>query len=181
MKKLQKGIIVFLACACALAIVVTEAAAQQQAAEQKIVLRLQSAFAAVLPALGECLPFFKEYVDAASGGSIEVKYFDPGKLVPAFEIHDAVSSGKIEAGYTAPVYLAGKLPATELFSSLWGEFQHRLICGNSMAIPGAYKRRRNLKRSFQFTSARSSRLVPPGHQQEDLKGMAIRYPGLPGG
>ncbi|MCK7509808.1 MAG: hypothetical protein MZV70_41125 [Desulfobacterales bacterium] len=91
-----------------LAMVAADAAAQQKAAEQKIVLGLQSAFAAVLPALGECLPFFKEYVDAASDGSIEVKYFDPGKLVPAFEIHDAVSSGKIEAGYTAPVYLAGK-------------------------------------------------------------------------
>jgi TRAP-type mannitol/chloroaromatic compound transport system substrate-binding protein len=27
-----------------------------------------------------------------------------------------VSTGKIEAGYTAPVYLAGKLPSTELFT-----------------------------------------------------------------
>jgi TRAP-type mannitol/chloroaromatic compound transport system substrate-binding protein len=189
MKKLEKGIVVALACVCVLVIAAANAAAQQKAAEQKIVLRVQSAFAAVLPALGECLPFFKEYVDAASDGSIEVKYFDPGKLVPAFEIHDAVSTGKIEAGYTAPVYLAGKLPATELFTYIpFGvdapAYLGWFYSGNGMKLyQEAYDSAGYNLKAFVFTM-----LAPETagwfrkaiDKQEDLKGMAIRYPGLPG-
>jgi len=189
MKTLRTGIIVGLACVCALAVAAENVAAQQKAAEQKIVLRVQSAFAAVLPALGECLPLFKEWVDAASDGSIEVKYFDPGKLVPPFEIHDAVSSGKIEAGYTAPVYLAGKLPATELFTYIpFGVDAPAYIgwfySGNGMKLyQEAYDSAGYKIKPFLFTM-----LAPetagwfrkPINKQEDLKGMAIRYPGLPG-
>jgi TRAP-type mannitol/chloroaromatic compound transport system substrate-binding protein len=189
MRTLKTGFIVALVCICALAVAAGNAAAQQKAAEQKIVLRVQSAFAAVLPALGECMPFFKEYVDAASDGSIEVKYFDPGKLVPAFEIHDAVSSGKIEAGYTAPVYLAGKLPATELFTYIpFGVDAPAYIgwfySGNGMKLyQEAYDSAGYNLKPFLFTV-----LAPETagwfrkaiNKQEDLKGMAIRYPGLPG-
>jgi TRAP-type mannitol/chloroaromatic compound transport system substrate-binding protein len=158
-------------------------------AESKVVLRLQSAFAAALPALGECLPFFKEHVEAASGGTIEVKYFDPGKLVPPFEIHDAVSSGKIEAGYTAPVYLAGKLPSTELFTYIpFGcdipAYMGWFYSGNGMKLyQEAYDNAGYKVKAFLFTL-----LAPetggwfrkPINKPEDLKGLAIRYPGLPG-
>ena len=189
MRTLRKGVIVFLACACVLSMIVADASAQQKAAEQKIVLRLQSAFAAVLPALGDCLPFFKEYVDAASDGTIEVKYFDPGKLVPAFEIHDAVSEGKIEAGYTAPVYLAGKLPATELFTYIpFGVDAPAYIgwfySGNGMKLyQEAYDSAGYNIKPFLFTvlaPETAGWFRKPINKQEDLKGMAIRYPGLPG-
>jgi TRAP-type mannitol/chloroaromatic compound transport system substrate-binding protein len=189
MKTLKRGVIVFMACACGLAMVAADAVAQQQPAEQKIVIRLQSAFAAVLPALGECLPFFKEHVEAASGGTIEVKYFDPGKLVPVPEIHDAVSTGKIEAGYTAPVYLAGKLPATELFTYIpFGvdvpAYLGWFYSGNGMKLyqeaydTGGY----NLK-AFVFcmlAPETAGWFRKPINKPADLKGLAIRYPGLPG-
>jgi TRAP-type mannitol/chloroaromatic compound transport system substrate-binding protein len=189
MKTLKRGVIVFMACACGLAMVAADAVAQQQPTEQKIVIRLQNAFAAVLPALGECLPFFKEHVEAASGGTIEVKYFDPGKLVPVPEIHDAVSTGKIEAGYTAPVYLAGKLPATELFTYIpFGvdvpAYLGWFYSGNGMKLyqeaydTGGY----NLK-AFVFcmlAPETAGWFRKPINKPADLKGLAIRYPGLPG-
>jgi len=185
-----KGWIVVLVCVGVLRLVATDAPAQQpKPVETKIVLRLQSAFAAALPALGECLPLFKEWVEAASDGSIEVKYFDPGKLVPPFEIHDAVSSGKIEAGYTAPVYLAGKLPSTELFTYIpFGvdapAYLGWFYSGNGLKLyQEAYDNAGYKLKAFVFTM-----LAPETagwfrkaiDKPEDLKGLSIRYPGLPG-
>ena len=50
--------------------------------------------------------------------AVKVKIYAPGKLVPAFEILDAVSTGKVNAGFATSGYWAGKMPAAPLFSSL---------------------------------------------------------------
>lgn len=89
--------------------------AEQQKAEKQVILRVQSAVGLTLPTLGTCLTWFAQQVEVVSGGSILVKTFDPGKLVPALEIHDAVSTGKVNAGYTVAGYIAGKVPTAELF------------------------------------------------------------------
>jgi len=189
MRRLNQAIVVSMACAVLLVGLGADAAAQQKAAEQKIVLRVQSAFAAVLPALGECLPFFKEQVEAASDGTIEVKYFDPGKLVPVLEIHEAVSTGKIEAGYTSPAYLAGKLPATELFTYIpFGSdapaYLGWFYSGNGLKLyQEAYDNAGYNLKPFVFcmlapeTAGWFRKAI---NKPQDLKGLAIRYPGLPG-
>jgi TRAP-type mannitol/chloroaromatic compound transport system substrate-binding protein len=191
MGMVKRGIDIALTCILAASLFSATAIAQEKKAaeESKIVIRLQSAFAAVLPALGECLPFFKEHVEAASGGTIEVKYYDPGKLVPPFEIHDAVSSGKIEAGYTAPVYLAGKLPATELFTYIpFGcdipAYMGWFYSGNGMKLyQEAYDNAGYNLKAFLFcvlAPETAGWFRKPINKPEDLKGLAIRYPGLPG-
>ena len=163
--------------------------AGQASAEKKIIMKIQSAYAEVLPALGECLPFFKNYVEAASEGTIMVKIYAPGKLVPTFEIHDAVSTGKIDGGYTAPVYLAGKLPATELFTYIpFGcdapAYIGWFYSGNGMALyQEAYDQAGFNIKAFLFC------LLAPEtggwfrkaiNSPEDLKGLRIRWPGLGG-
>jgi TRAP-type mannitol/chloroaromatic compound transport system substrate-binding protein len=189
MERLKRGLFISLALSCLLAFPAADLHAQQKPAESKIVLRLQSAFAAALPALGECLPIFKEWVEAASDGSIEVKYFDPGKLVPVLEIHDAVSTGKIEAGYTAPVYLAGKLPSTELFTYIpFGvdvpAYLGWFYSGNGLKLyQEAYDAAGYKVKAFVFcmlAPETAGWFRKPINKPEDLKGLAIRYPGLPG-
>lgn len=91
---------------------------QANAAEKKILLKVPIAFSTALPTLGDCLPFFKKYVEAASEGTIKIKIYEPGKLMPAFEILDAVSSGKVNAGYWASGYATGKIKASELFTAI---------------------------------------------------------------
>ncbi len=74
-----------------------------------------------------------------SGGTLKMKVYEPGKLVPPFEILDAVSSGKINSGYTTAGYWAGKIPAAPLFSAVpfgpeAGEYMAWLYYGNGMNL-----------------------------------------------
>ena len=66
----------------------------QAMAEKKFLLKIPTAFSTALPTLGDSIVKFKEFVEAASEGTIKIKIYDPGKLVPAFEILDATSTGK---------------------------------------------------------------------------------------
>jgi TRAP-type mannitol/chloroaromatic compound transport system substrate-binding protein len=161
----------------------------QAFAEKKIIMKLQSAYAEVLPALGEALPFFKKWVEEASEGTIMVKVYAPGKLVPTFEIHDAVSTGKIHAGYTAPVYIAGKVPATELFTYIpFGcdapAYIGWFYSGNGMKLyQEMYDQAGFNIKAFLFTV-----LAPetggwfrkPIESPKDIRGLRIRWPGLGG-
>jgi len=159
------------------------------AEEKKIMLKIQSAFSEALPALGECIPYFTDYVEKASEGTIRIKFFAPGKLVPTFEIHEAVSTGKIDGGYLAPVYLAGKLPATELFTYIpfGGDapvYIGWFTAGNGMKLyQEAYDQAGFNIKPFLFAV-----LAPetggwfrkPINGPDDLKGLRVRWPGLGG-
>ncbi|MDX2511525.1 MAG: TRAP transporter substrate-binding protein [Desulfobacterales bacterium] len=86
--------------------------------EKKIILKVPSAFSTTLPTLGDSLTSFKDYLESASGGNIMVKIYEPGKLMPAFEILDAVSTGKVNAGYWASGYAAGKIKAASFYTAI---------------------------------------------------------------
>lgn len=114
MKRFAHRWTAWLVCAACVVALATWAHAE----EKKVVLKVPTAFSTNLPTLGDSLLFFKDYVEKASGGSIEVKIFEPGKLIPPFEILDAVSSGKVNAGYWASGYATGKIKASELFTAI---------------------------------------------------------------
>jgi len=80
--------------------------------------RVPSAFGTNLPALGDNVLRVSEQVAAASGGRIRLDVFEPGEIVPAFSIVDAVQQNKVEAGYTWLGYDQGKLPASVLFGAV---------------------------------------------------------------
>lgn len=87
-------------------------------AKDKLLLKTPVAFSTALPGLGTPIPRVADEVAVMSGGTLKMKVYEPGKLVPAFEILDAVSSGKINSGYTTAGYWAGKIPAAPLFSAV---------------------------------------------------------------
>ena len=62
--------------------------------------RMPIAFPPNLPALGTPAQYAAEQLGLASGGNMQLRVYEPGKLVPAFDILAAVSDGKTEAGYT---------------------------------------------------------------------------------
>ena len=80
--------------------------------------RVTSAFGTHLPALGENPVQVADRLRKASGGQIDWTIDDPGEVVPAFSIVDAVRVGKIEAGYTWLGYDEGKLAASVLFAAV---------------------------------------------------------------
>ena len=68
--------------------------------EKKVRWKMASTFAGNLTQLGSSGVRFSNQIEVISGGNIKVKFFDPGALVPALEIFDAVSSGSIDAEIT---------------------------------------------------------------------------------
>lgn len=83
-----------------------------------ILLKTPVAFGSNLPALGTPIKFISAQLERVSGGDIKMRFYEPSKLIEPFEILDAVSSGKVNSGYTTSGYWAGKIPASPLFSAV---------------------------------------------------------------
>lgn len=108
-------------------------------AADKLLLKTPVAFSTELPGLGTPIPRVAEQLKLLSGGSLQMKVYEPGKLVAPFEILDAVSSGKINSGYATAGYWAGKIPAAALFSAVpfgpeAGEYMAWLYYGNGLKL-----------------------------------------------
>ena len=81
-------------------------------------LTVQSAWPLTLPASGRDAQHFSDAINEASDGQIKVRLMNAGALVPSLEIFDAVRNGTLDAGYTSPLYVAGKFPAVQLFGGV---------------------------------------------------------------
>ena len=80
--------------------------------------KMASVVAATLPVLGTGGVAFVDKLKLASRGRINIKFFDPGKLVPPLEVFDAVSKGAVDAGWSVSGYWVGKIPAAAFFTSV---------------------------------------------------------------
>jgi TRAP-type mannitol/chloroaromatic compound transport system substrate-binding protein len=87
-------------------------------AQETIRWKVPVAFGTNLPALGDNILYVAQMINKASGGKVQLKEFEPGKLVPALSITDSVKDKKIEAGYTWLGYDQGKIPSSPLFSAV---------------------------------------------------------------
>ena len=87
-------------------------------AQRKVQWKMASAFGSKLPHLGTSATRFSDNVKVMSGGSLELKFFEPGALVPALECFDAVSKGSVESCWTTPGYHTGKYPALAFFTTV---------------------------------------------------------------
>ncbi len=88
------------------------------AAEEKVRLKMGSTFPSKLVQLGSLGKTLEKTVNSISGGSIKMKFYEPGALVPALELFDAVRSGAVDAGWSTPGYWQGKEPALALFAAV---------------------------------------------------------------
>lgn len=89
-----------------------------EAAGPTVRWRVSSAFGTHLPGLGDNVVEVARRLAIASDGRIEWTVDDPDEVVPAFAIVEAVSRGKIAAGYTWLGYEEGRLPASVLFGAV---------------------------------------------------------------
>ena len=102
-------------------------------------IRLVSLQNTSTPIVGEQLIWLADSINAMAEGSIQVKVYDPDKLVGAMEVLDAVSSGKVEAGYGSSGFWMGKIPAAPLFCSVpfgpdAAEYLSWFFYGNGMKL-----------------------------------------------
>jgi TRAP-type mannitol/chloroaromatic compound transport system substrate-binding protein len=87
-------------------------------AQDKTRWKMQSAFASSLTHLGPSGLRFAKNIDRMSGGRFEVKFYEPGALIPPLECFDAVSKGSIESCWTTPGYHTGKYPSLAFFTTV---------------------------------------------------------------
>ena len=80
--------------------------------------RVPTAFNTNLPALGDNILYVAETLAAISAERARLAVYEPGEIVPAFGIVDAVRDGKVPAGYTWLGYDQGKIPASALLGAV---------------------------------------------------------------
>ncbi|MGE0846097.1 MAG: TRAP transporter substrate-binding protein [Flavobacteriaceae bacterium] len=88
------------------------------AGAQELKLKMASTYPSKLTQLGSLGKALEENVAAISGGQIELKFYEPGALVPALEVFDAIKAGAVDAGWSTPGYWQGKEPALSLFAAV---------------------------------------------------------------
>ncbi|MBS3804375.1 MAG: TRAP transporter substrate-binding protein [Oleiphilaceae bacterium] len=85
-------------------------------AAEKVRWQVPLAFPSHLVGLTTPVKYLSETLKDISGGDVQLRYYEPGELIPAFEIMDAVGTGKYPAGYTWVGYDQGTIPALPLYS-----------------------------------------------------------------
>jgi TRAP-type mannitol/chloroaromatic compound transport system substrate-binding protein len=154
---------------------------------QQVNWNMQSGYVPTLSVIGESAKRFTEIIAKASNGTINIRYLDPGVMVPPPQIFDAVSAGRIESGYGWPGFQAGKIPAANLFGSMpFGpgplEYMAWMHEGGGLTLW------RELYAPFNVVplpcgvlpAEASGWFRKPITKLEDLRGMKIRYAGLGG-
>lgn len=70
------------------------------------------------PILGTSVEDMAAWIKKVSNERLIIQVYGGGELVPAFESFEAVSQGVAELCHSAPYYWAGKIPATQFFSTI---------------------------------------------------------------
>ena len=102
----------------AAAAAVALSAAGAPAQDKKIRVSMQSNFASTLAVLGPTAKHVADTIVKASGGSIDIKFFEPAALVPPGQAFDAVSSGSLDSAWATPGFWTGKDIAFAVFSTV---------------------------------------------------------------
>ena len=88
------------------------------AQDKKLKISVANNYPNSLPIVGEAGPKYAERVKRVSGGNIEMKFHEPGALVPALQSIQAVSKGSVEAAWSSPGFFSGTDSAFNMFSTV---------------------------------------------------------------
>jgi TRAP-type mannitol/chloroaromatic compound transport system substrate-binding protein len=183
-RKVKRLLLVVLALMLAVALIAAPAMAK------KVNIKCQQCYSSKLPGLGTGLVWMSKMVKEASDGNMNIKIYEPGKLVKCFEVLDAVSRGQIDAGW-AGCWLLGRQAARRpdlLLHSLRPRghrvFGLDVLWQRPEAGPGNVRQGRVQRcgSALRHSGPRDQWLVhqAPSRALEDLKGMKMRFYGLGG-
>ncbi|MAF95382.1 MAG: hypothetical protein CMM60_06470 [Rhodospirillaceae bacterium] len=88
------------------------------AGPKTVYLKMASAYASTLPQLGTLAKRLDRDIWRVSDGMLEIKFYEPGALVPPLEMFDAVRAGAIDAAFSTPGFWSNKIPALQLFAAV---------------------------------------------------------------
>ena len=102
----------------AAAVAATALALPAQAQDKKVRAQMGWAFPSTTGLLGPTQMRLVEMLRTMSGGSIDVKGFEPGALVPASQYLDAVGNGSLDMAWTVAGFWTGKDIAFAMYGSV---------------------------------------------------------------
>jgi TRAP-type mannitol/chloroaromatic compound transport system substrate-binding protein len=100
------------------AVLILSAGLPVLAQDKKVKINVANNFSNSLPIVGESGPRYAERVRRVSAGSIDMKFHEPGALVPALQSIQAVSKGSVDAAWSSPGFYSGTDSAFNMFSTV---------------------------------------------------------------
>ena len=171
--------------AAALAAVLAAGAAAEADAQQRVRWKMHSVYGSQLAILGTGGKAVEREVEKVSNGTFQLKFFEPGALLPGGQYMDAVSQGSVESAWGAAGFNVGKVPALALFTSVpfgpaAGEYLAWVKYGGGAELHREIYGQHNIYPIY-------CGIIPPEasgwfrrevKSLEDLKGMKMRFYGL---
>ncbi len=140
-----------------------------------------------LPGPGVTAQRIADRINQMSGGSMRVRLYAAGELVPALGVFDAVSGGTAQMAHTASFFWQGKIPASVFFTAVpFGLLPHEHISWIEQGGGQALWDELYAPFGLKPVMAGNTGVQMGGWYKkeisglEDLKGLKIRMPGLGG-
>jgi TRAP-type mannitol/chloroaromatic compound transport system substrate-binding protein len=154
-------------------------------AQERVRWKLASSYTSSLDVLGQNILRVIDNIEVMSDGNFEIQFNEPGALVPALEVFDAISKGSVQASYTTPGFHAGRVPHLIFFASVpfgpnVNEYVAWIQHGGGYQLYDAYYAEHNIK-GFQcgiVVAESSGWFREPIESLDDLKGLKMRFFGL---
>ncbi len=106
------------AAAVSIALGLLAAASSAVPQERKIRLQMASAFPSSLALIGQNGKKMQERIAKISGGTIELRFNEPGALVPALQAIEATGQGSVDAAWSNGGFFSSKDSAFNMFASV---------------------------------------------------------------
>jgi len=156
-------------------------------AQEKIRWKVQSTFNTGWPALGDPIARVSKTLNEATDGRIDLKIYEPGKIVPPLEISPSISQGDLPAAYNYLAYDQGRIPAAVLFSAVpfgmepW-EYASWWFEGEGHGLAEGLYHKQNIHPLLCSTIGPETAgwYRTPITKLSDLEGLKIRFSGLGG-
>jgi len=155
------------------------------AQDKPVRMQMAGAYAHSMPVLGPAQVRIVDLIRRLSAGSIEVRYAEPGEIIPGREYFNAVATGTLDAAYTAAGFFARKDAAFALFSGVpFGPDQPEFVAW--MEYGGGNQLMWDLHEKFGIV-ARNCGLMPAEgggwfnreiRTADDFRGLKMRILGL---
>lgn len=163
------------------------APAERAAGKVRITWRMPVSFQSTMPVLGDNPIYVVEQIRRVSRGEVNIRIYEPGEIVPAFSITDAVRDGKVQVGYTWLGYDQGKVPASPLLGAVpfgmepW-EFAAWWYDGGGRELGQAlyHKQGSHILLCGMTGPETAGWFRKPVRSLDDIRGLKIRFAGLGG-